>query len=147
MQSDPKTIVHRWFAEVWNQGREDVIDELFATDGIALGLGQGEAPVRGPEGFKVFYRNMRGALPDISIKVEDMIADGDKVVVRVVLEGTHKGDGLGVAPTGRKVRVAGIVVVRCSGGKIVQGWNSWDQLGLLRQLGAIPVAEDHFLAS
>ena len=63
MPADPKTIVHRWFHEVWNQGRESTIDELAAPGVIAHGLGEGEDTV-GPEGFKVFWRNMRSALPD-----------------------------------------------------------------------------------
>jgi predicted ester cyclase len=65
-----------------------------------------------------------------------------------MLEGTHQGDGLGVAPTGRRVRVAGIVMARIEDGKIVEAWNNWDQLGLLRQIGAMPGNEsgDRFLA-
>src|SRR5215471_1079526 len=147
MRTEPKDLVHRWFDEVWNQGREETIDELFGEDGVALGLGVGDTPVHGPAGFKVFWRNMRAALPDVQIIVEDTVVEGDKVVVRVVLEGTHGGEGLGVAPTGRRVKIAGIVLVQFAEGKIVRGWNSWDQLGLLQQLGAIPSAGDRFLAA
>jgi steroid delta-isomerase-like uncharacterized protein len=147
MQSDAKAIIHRWFDEVWNQGREAVIEELFAPEGVAVGLGAGEAPVHGPAGFKVFFRNIRTALPDVRIDIDDTIAEGEKVAVRVVLTGTHTGAGLGVAPTGRRVHVAGIVIVQISGGQIVSGWNSWDQLGLLQQLGATPASGDRFLAA
>jgi len=147
MSYEPRSIVLRWFEEVWNQGREETIDELFARDGVALGLGMGDTPVHGPAAFKVFWRNMRGALPDVEIKVEDIVIEGDKVVVRVTLEGTHRGDGLGVAPTGRRIRIAGIVLVEFADGKIVRGWNSWDQLGLLHQLGAISAPGDRFLAA
>jgi steroid delta-isomerase-like uncharacterized protein len=147
MPTDHKSLVYRWFDEVWDQGREETIDELFGQDAVALGLGLGDAPVYGPAGFKIFWRNMREALPDVQINVEDTIVEGDKIAVRVVLEGTHRGQGLGVAPTGRRVKIAGIVLVQFAEGKITKGWNSWDQLGLLQQLGAIPSAGDRFLAA
>jgi len=133
-----KTLVRRWFEEVWNQGREDTIDSLFAANGIGYGLGDTEAPVQGPGGIKPFVRNLRGALPDIHMKIEDIMAEGDRVTVRITAEGTHKGGNLGVAPTGGRVRIEGIVIVRIANGQIVEGWNSWDQLGLLRQIGALP---------
>jgi len=91
---------------------------------------------------------MRGAIADLQIAIEDIIAEGDKVLVRLVLTGTHSGNGLGVAPTGNPVRVAGLVLVRISGEQIVEGWNSWDQLGFLRQIGALPTpANDRFLTA
>jgi steroid delta-isomerase-like uncharacterized protein len=147
--ADARDIIHRWFEEVWNHGREATIDELFAQDGIAYGLGEQGAAVRGPDQFKPFWRNLRSAIPDIHIRIEDTVADGDTVVVRVLLEGTHTGEGLGVRPSGNRVAVTGIVIVRVSGGQIVAGWNSWDQLGLLQQTGAIqaPPASDHFLTT
>ena len=146
--AEARVLVHRWFEEVWNHGREATIDELFAPDGIAYGLGEG-AEVRGPDQFKTFWRNLRSAIPDIHIGIEDTVADGDKVAVRVVLEGTHTGDGLGVPASGNRVAVTGIVIVRVTEGQIVDGWNSWDQLGLLHQIGAIqkPLSSDPFLTA
>jgi predicted ester cyclase len=147
--TDAKALIHRWFEEVWNHGREGTIDELFAQGAIAYGLGEEGAEVRGPNQFKTFWRNLRSALPNIHIRIEDTIADGDKVVVRVLLEGTHTGDGLGVRPSRNRVAVPAIVIVRVSGGQIVEAWNSWDQLGLLQQTGAIhaPQASDRFLTA
>ncbi len=149
MSIDPRTIVRRWFEEVWNQGREETVDELFAPDGIGHGLGEGTADVRGPADFKIFLRNMRSAFPDAHIRIEDTIVERDRAVVRVVLEGTHLGEGLGLPPTRRRVSVTGIVILKVTGGQIAEGWNSWDQLGLLRQLGAIPApqARDRFLSA
>ncbi len=141
MPIDPYTIIHRWFDEVWNRGLESTVDELFATGAIAHGLGEGQ-DVRGPAGFKVFLRNMRSALPDVHIQVEDTIVCGDKAAARVLLEGTNLGEGLGMAPTGRRISVTGIVIVRVTGGQIAEGWNNWDQLGLLRQLGAMPKPDE-----
>ena len=149
MSEANKTVVRRWFEEVWNQGREETIDELFAENGIAYGLGDTEAPVQGPPGIKPFVRNLRGGLPDIRMTIEDITAEGDRVTVRVTAEGTHKGGQFGVAPTGRRIRIAGMVVVRIANGQIVEGWNSWDQLGLLRQIGALPAPQgtDRFLTA
>jgi steroid delta-isomerase-like uncharacterized protein len=146
--TDLKAFVHRWFDEVWNQGHEEAIDELFAADAVAHGLGEGDAKARGPAAFKVFWRTIRSALPDVQIRVEDTIVAGDKVAARVLLEGSHLGEGLAVPPTGRRVAISGIVIVRVSAGQIVEGWNSWDQLGMLQQLGAIPAPQgaDRFLA-
>jgi steroid delta-isomerase-like uncharacterized protein len=138
MSEANKTLVRRWFDEVWNQGREETIDELFAANGTGYGLGDTDVALRGPADFKPFVRNLRGGLPDIHMTIEDTIAEGDKVTVRIIVEGTHKGGHLGVAPTGRRVRIEGIVVVRIANGQIIEGWNSWDQLGLLRQIGALP---------
>lgn len=78
---DEKTLVHRWFDEVWNRGREDMIDELFSPQ-VAYGLGEGDPAVRGPAGFKIFWRNMRSALPDVDIRIEDTVVQRDKAVVR-----------------------------------------------------------------
>lgn len=146
---DVKALIHRWFEEVWNQGREESIDELLAKDGRIFGLGESDAEVRGPYGFKPFFRNLRTSFPDMRIRIEDTIVEADKAAVRIVMEGTHSGEGLGIPATGRRVRIAGIVIVSSAEGKLVAGWNSWDQLGLLRQVGAIsPVgASDRFLAS
>ena len=138
MSEANKNLVRRWFEEVWNQGREETVDELFAANGVGYGLGDTEATIQGPAGFKPFMRNLRGGLPDLRMTIEDIMAESDKVTVRITAEGTHKGGQLGVAPTGRPVHIEGIVVLRISNGQIVEGWNSWDQLGLLRQIGALP---------
>jgi len=147
MPDDPKTIVHRWFNEVWNEGREETIDELTGPGAVGHGLGEGPDAIDAAS-FRVFWRNMRSALPDINIRIEDTIAEGDRVVVRLVLEGTHRGDGLGVAASGRRVSIAGVVIVRFVDGVMAESWNSWDQLGLLRQIGAIPAPDqDRFLSA
>jgi steroid delta-isomerase-like uncharacterized protein len=146
--ADNKSLVHRWFEEVWNQGREKIIDELLGPDIVAFGLGEGGAEVRGPAEFKTFFHNLKNAFPDLHITIEDTLAERDEVAVRILIEGTHKGDGLGIPATGRKFRVPGICIIKLANGKLVVGWNSWDQLGLLQQLGVIPPPkEDPFLAA
>jgi steroid delta-isomerase-like uncharacterized protein len=142
-----KAVVRRWFEEVWNQGSEATIDELFSAEGVAHGLGDSEADVHGPAEIKPFVAHIRGSIPDVHIQVQDMLCEGDRVAIRVTLQGTHTGQGLGVAPTGRRVSIQGIIIVRIVNGQIAEGWNSYDQLGLLRQVGALPAAggQDRFL--
>ena len=138
MSEQNKAIVRRWFDEVWNHGREATIDELFTAGGVAHGLGDSELDVRGPAEFKPFLANIRGAIPDTRIRIDDMLSEGDRVAVRLTLQGAHTGEGLGVPPTGRRVSIQGIIIVRFAEGRIVEAWNSYDQLGLLRQIGALP---------
>jgi steroid delta-isomerase-like uncharacterized protein len=146
--SENKALIRRWFEEVWNQGREELIDELRAPEAVATGLGEGTVESRGPAPFKAFYSNLRSAFPDLHVSIEDMLAEGDRVAVRILLEGTHLGDSLGVPPTGKTVRFSGILIARIGGGKILESWNNLDQLGLLAQIGAIPAqgGPDRFLS-
>jgi steroid delta-isomerase-like uncharacterized protein len=138
VSEENKAIVRRWFEEVWNRGREATIDELFPAEGVAHGLGDSESDAHGPTEFKTFAANIRGSIPDTHIRVEDILTEGDRVAVRVTLEGTHTGHGLGVPPTGRKISIQGIIILRMVDGQIAEAWNSYDQLGLLRQVGALP---------
>ena len=148
MPLDAKALITRWFDEVWNQGREETVDELMAPHATGYGLGETEKDVHGPAEFKIFLRNMRGAVPDARVEIEGITAEQDKAAVLLTLKGTHLGNGLGVPPSGNPVLIRGIVMVRVANGQIVEGWNSWDQLGLLRQIGALdhPSAPDLFLS-
>ncbi len=132
-----KTLIHRWFQEVWNEGRESTIDELHAADGVSFGLGGASTEVRGPEQFKVFFRNLRSALPDTHVTVIETIAEGDMVAVRFEVQATHTGIGLPYEPTGRSVKFMGISMLEVEDGKLKRAWNSWDQLGMLIQLGVV----------
>lgn len=132
MSDDNKTLVRRWFEEVWNQGRVEKIDELMAPDGIAYGLGP---EMRGPDQFKAFHAAYRHAFPDVNIQIEDMVAEGDKVAYRWTATATHHGHLMGIAPTGRSSRFIGMGIVRVRDGKIAEGWNVFDQLGMFKQLG------------
>jgi predicted ester cyclase len=147
-ESDHKALIRRWFEEVWNQGREELIDELRAPDSVGIGLGETPVPVHGLSGFKIFYHNLRSALPDLHVTVEHLLSEGDMVAARIQVEGTHMGPGLGVAPTGNAVKFSGILIARIADGRIAESWNNIDQLGLLRQVGAIPVdaGPDRFLS-
>ena len=104
--------------------------------------------VRGPAAFKPFLRNMRSAFPDCHVSVEDTVSQGEKIAIRLTFKGTHHGDGIGIAPTTRRVSVPGLVLMRVVNGQIAEAWNNWDQLGLLHQLDAVPApqAGDRFLS-
>lgn len=138
MSDENKALLRRWFDEVWNQGRPEAIDELFAADGIAHGLSDDDAaPLKGPAGFKPFHQVFRGAFPDIEVVVEDMIAEGDKVVARCTVRGKHAGDHLGIAATNTPVSFDGIAIVRIADGKIVEAWNNFDFMKMNRQVGLL----------
>lgn len=138
MSEENKALVRRWFEEVWNRGRADAIPEMFAAEGIAHGLsGDPENPLRGPENFKPFHSQFRGAFPDIYVVVEDLIAEGDKVAVRCSVRGKHLGDHLGMPASKAPVEFTGIAIVRIKDGKIVEAWNNFDFMKMYQQIGAM----------
>jgi len=137
MALDSKALVRRWFEEVWNKGRADAIGEMLMPDAAVHGLG---VPAKGPEGFKPFHAAFRDAYPDVHVVLDDVIAEGDLVAARWTAKATHRGAGLGFPATGRPVTITGMVFIRVRDGKIVEGWNNFDQLGMLQQLGQIPGA-------
>jgi predicted ester cyclase len=93
----------------------------------------------GPQGVKDYlYEPWFAAFPDAQFTLEDLIAEGDKVTFRATLRGTHRGEFMGIAPTGKHVTMTAIGIGRIEEGKIAEGWQSTDVLGLLQQLGAIP---------
>ena len=136
----PATIVdtiHRWFEEVWNQGRTATIDEL--TVPHVVGHGQAEhATDLNLDQFRMFVQTLRNAFPDIRTTIHDTIVQGDKVVVRWTASMTHRGEFLGTPATGRPVNITGISIQRIVDGKIIEGWDNWDQLALFTQIGAVP---------
>jgi steroid delta-isomerase-like uncharacterized protein len=138
MSEENKELVRRWFEEVWNRGRAEAIDEMLAEDGVARGLADASGqPLRGPAGFKPFFRQFREAFPEIEVTVEDTVAEGDKVAARCSVRGAHRGDTLGFAATDRAVEFDGICIVRVRDGKIVEAWNNFDFMSMFRQLDAV----------
>ena len=132
-----KAIIRRIPEEVINTGNLDRVDEVIAADYVDhFPLPPGFPS--GLEGFKLFWRMVLSAFPDLRYTVDDVIADGDKVVVRVTSRATHQGEFQGIPPTGRQVTWTEIHIGRLANGKLVEHWASVDQLGLLQQLGAIP---------
>jgi steroid delta-isomerase-like uncharacterized protein len=133
-----KAIVRRVNDEVWSEGHLDVIDELFADDFVATIVGAPEQ-IRGPQGFREFVVMYRTAFPDLRLTVDEQFAEGETVVTRWTATGTNEGELMGMPATGKQATTAGININRVSGGKLVEGWGLFDQLGLLQQIGAVPV--------
>jgi steroid delta-isomerase-like uncharacterized protein len=133
-----KAIVRRIFDEFLNTGDPDAADELFAADFVNHSPGRGAAPDR--EGMKQFITSLRRTFPDMKLTPDDLIAEGDKVTVRMTISGTHRGEIAGVSATGKQVAWDAISILRFADGKAVERWNISDELGLLRQLGVKPSA-------
>lgn len=130
-------IVRQFFEDAFSTGNFDLIDEIVAEDAVAYDPTQPE-PVRGPEGIKELITMYRSAFPDLSFEVQETVTDGEWVAVRWTSTGTHEGELMGIEPTGKKTAVEGIELDRIEDGKIVESRVSWDALGLLQQLGAVP---------
>ena len=137
MSKENVAISRRIMDEVWNQGNMAVADELIAADVVDNNAPPGFPP--GREGFKAQVNMYHTAFPGVRMVVEDQIAEGDKVVTRWSGHGTHQGELMGIPPTGKQVRVTGISIERYAGGKVVETWNNFDQLGMLQQMGVVPM--------
>jgi steroid delta-isomerase-like uncharacterized protein len=137
MSEENKALARRFLEEACNEGNLGVVDEIVASDYVLHDPALPEE-IRGPEGVKGFVQMYRSAYPDIVITVEDQIAEGDDVVTRWTGRGTHQGELLGVPPSGNRVEVAGITIDRISGGKFAESWTTYDALGMMQQIGAIP---------
>lgn len=131
-------IAKRWFEEVWNQRRTATITELFAPNGISHGVAEDGSDLIGPQAFIPFYERFLNAFPDMKLKVEDAIADGDKVLIRWSATMRHTGDGLGIAATNKPVAIGGMSLARIANGQLVEAWDQWDKFAMLQQIGAVP---------
>lgn len=129
-----KNLYLRLADEVLTKKNLAVVDELIATDFTEHAGGQ---PKRvGVEGFKAARLRRNAAFPDWKVTVDDIIAEGDKVVARATGQGTHRGEYMGIPPTGKVVKVSWIAIYRVANGKLAEHWQHIDELGLRQQLGA-----------
>jgi steroid delta-isomerase-like uncharacterized protein len=136
-----KAAARRFIDEVWNKGNLTVIDELVSPSSIQHDPNNpNTAP--GPAGVRQVVSLYRGAFPDIRFNLEDVLAENDKVVTRVTASGTHQRDLPGIPATNRRASIEGVVITRYENGKSVESWVSFDFLGLLRQLGVVPSAQE-----
>jgi steroid delta-isomerase-like uncharacterized protein len=140
MSAEESKATMRQYFGVFEQGNIELLDELLAPDYINHSPATPDLPT-GPEGVKGVVSMFRSAMPDLKVIIEDMIAEGDKVVTYYTLEGTHEGELFGVPPTGQRLSITSITVERVSGGKIRDHWRVTDELGMMQQLGVIPVPE------
>jgi predicted ester cyclase len=132
-----KALFRRLMEEVFDRGNISLIDELFAPDFVEHEELPPGIPA-GSEGVKQLSTMFRSAFPDFKATIDDMIAEGDKVVVRGTWSGTHEGEFMGIPPTGKRVSFGVIDIVRIAGGKFVEHWGQMDNMGLMQQLGLSP---------
>jgi steroid delta-isomerase-like uncharacterized protein len=131
-----KALLRRFYEELWSQGDLEAIPELVAENFVDHHPLPGAPP--GREGLAALVTTWRTAFPDMREMVEDLIAEGDKVVGRFTMRGTHSGQFMGVPPTGQRVKMSGIDIVRIAGGKIAEFWYGEHLLELMQQLRAVP---------
>ena len=129
-----KAILRRAYDAI-NRNDLDALDELVASDVTDHDPAPGQGP--GLEGVKDYFSSLHAAFPDVHMDVEEMIAEGDKVVARVSVGGTHQGEFMGIAPTGNRVTITGIDILCVTDGKVVEHWGRFDDMGMMQQLGVM----------
>jgi steroid delta-isomerase-like uncharacterized protein len=139
MSADENEAITRRAYEAINQKNLDALDQMVASDIIDHDPGPGQGP--GLEGVKQYFSSLHTAFPDVQMNIDDMIAEGDKVVARVNMSGTHQGEFMGNDPTGNRVTITGIDILRIADGKIVERWGKFDDLSMMQQLGVISEPE------
>jgi steroid delta-isomerase-like uncharacterized protein len=132
-----KALFRRYFDEGTNAGDVAVVDEIFDPNYSHHDPANPDVIV-GSEGVKRHITTLRGAFPDIKFEVQDMIGEGDDIVIRWIAHVTHTGDYFGIPPTGKSATITGVNYWRMKNGKAVEGWVCRDDLGLMQQLGLIP---------
>ncbi len=133
--AEHKALVRRFVDEFWSGGNLAAADDLMPPDAVV------HEPVAGTPGdLKAVAAAIRAAFPDWHSTVEEMLADGDRVVERWTGRGTHQGEFQGIAPTGKRVAVPGVVFYRIADGRIAEFRDQFDRMSLMQQLGAVPSA-------
>jgi steroid delta-isomerase-like uncharacterized protein len=136
---DNKALARRVIERIINTGDVSAVDEVIATDYVYSSPGMPD--VRGPEGMKEFVGMYRAAFPDVRLTVDQQIAEGDSVLTRWTATGTHLGEFMGMAPTGKQVTVNGMILSRFADGKLIDDYEIMDVFGLVQQLGGMPAAD------
>ena len=132
--TDNKAIARYLTEEVFNKGNLEAIDTIISADFTHHDPNTREFS-SGPSGYKKFIQGYRKAFPDLQITIQQQIAEGDLVVDRWIGQGTHQGELMGIAPTGKQVSITGMTIHRIADGKIVETWNNFDSLSMVQQLG------------
>jgi predicted ester cyclase len=135
--ADAKEIVKRLIEEPWT-GSFDVIDELVSPGFVGYDAAEPE-PIRGPGGVKANVEKYLAGFSDARCTVDDQVAEGNKVATRWTGTGTHDGEIAGIAPTGKEVTITGLTISKVENGMLVEDRTVWDTLGMLVQLGAVPM--------
>ncbi len=136
MSAEENKAIARRAYEILSSGNLEALEEVIAPDVVDHNAQPGQPG--GIEGTRQVVGMFRAAFPDLRFIPEDLIAEGDRVVARLTVTGTHRGEFQGLPPTGKQVTMSGVEIVRLAGGKAVERWGQFDILGMLQQLGAIP---------
>jgi predicted ester cyclase len=134
---ESKQLIRRFYKEVVDDGDYSNLDNFVATDYVDHNAGDGG---RGPDVVRTHLEAIRTTLPDFTLQIEDIFAEGDYVITRVTGRGTHLGEWMGIKPTGREVRLKGINIDRTKNGQIAEHWGEADTVGMLIQMGVDPFA-------
>lgn len=137
MSEENKALLRRML-DALNRRDLDVVDEVVADDVVIRGT---EGEIRGRDALKADTAKYLGAFPDLTVALEDLIAEGDRVVARTTVRGTHTGELEGIPPTGRAVEVADVDIYRIQEGKVVEAWYQFDRFAMMQQLGLISEEE------
>jgi steroid delta-isomerase-like uncharacterized protein len=137
MSTANKALAARFHWEIFEQGDPAAADQICAPEFVWRAANMPPGMPAGPEGVKAFAAMVRGGFSDIRITRDDSIAEGDRVVDRWTFSGTHTGEFMGAAATGKRVTVSGIDIFRIADGKLAELWQSWDQLGMMQQIGVV----------
>ena len=136
--ADYKEMARRWFAEVMNEGKEEVIDEICSSDFLDHDPLPGTTPDLA--GLKDFVKQVRAAFPDLETSAEEIIVEGDRLAVRSRMRGTHQGAFMGIPASGKKVDVAVYDFVRMENDQAAEHWGTLDSAALMEQIGAVPAS-------
>ena len=132
-----KALVVRFVEELFNRGNMGIVGEIFAPDFIEREQLPPGIP-SGREGVKVLTTMLRSAFPDFKATIDDILAEGDKVVIRMTWSGTQKGEFMGIPASGKRISIGVIDIIRITNGKVVEHWGQMDSMSMMQQLGAIP---------
>ena len=142
---DNKHIVTKFVEELWNERKLEVPDTIFDEDCHTHQLQSGTPAIatpRGPAAVKAHVTDWLSGFPDLKFTVEQMFADGDRVLSQLAMDGTQTGQWMGIPPTGKRVNIRMITIHRIRTGKIIEDWVLVESLGLLQQFGALPPKGD-----
>jgi steroid delta-isomerase-like uncharacterized protein len=134
MSEANETVIRRFIDEVINNGDFSALDELVQPNYVYRSPDQ---ELDGPEALEDLLAAYRTAFPDLNVIIDDLVNGGDKVVISVTLTGTHEGDLMGISPTGKTVKIKGMILSHFQGGKIVEEWEILDMLAMFQQLGVV----------
>jgi steroid delta-isomerase-like uncharacterized protein len=139
VSEENKEKMRRVLEEAFGQGKKEVVDEVLDSDFVCWDPNSETGEIRGAETIKGEIEYFRNAFPDFYWRVEEQVAEGDRVTTRYTLGGTHQGEFFGVPGTGKRIEITGINIDRFDdNGKLVEEWAEYDLLGAMQQMGAIP---------